>query len=90
MAQMKEQHKTPEKELSNAEIADLSDAEFKTLWSESSKMSSNRSKTKAMKSLLRETKTNPQETNREGKGAGIQINDLEHKKEISIQLEQQE
>ena len=31
MAQMKEQIKTPEKELSNKEIANLSDAEFKTL-----------------------------------------------------------
>ena len=31
MAQMKEQIKTPEKELSNEEIANLSDAEFKTL-----------------------------------------------------------
>ena len=31
MAQMKEQMKTPEKELSNKEIATLSGAEFKTL-----------------------------------------------------------
>ena len=31
MAQMKEQTKTPEKELSNKDIANLSDAEFKTL-----------------------------------------------------------
>ena len=31
MAQMKEQSKTPEKELSHDEIANLSDAEFKTL-----------------------------------------------------------
>ena len=31
MTQMKEQVKTPEKELSNEEIANLSDAEFKTL-----------------------------------------------------------
>ena len=31
MAQLKEQIKTPEKELSNKEIANLSDAEFKTL-----------------------------------------------------------
>ena len=31
MAQMKEQIKTPEKELSYEEIANLSDAEFKTL-----------------------------------------------------------
>ena len=31
MAQMKEQIKPPEKELSNKEIANLSDAEFETL-----------------------------------------------------------
>ena len=31
MAQMKEQNKTPEKELSEMDIANLSDAEFKTL-----------------------------------------------------------
>ena len=31
MAQMKEQIKTPEKELSNKEIKNTSDAEFKTL-----------------------------------------------------------
>ena len=31
MAQMKEQIKTPEKELSNKEIANLSDAQFETL-----------------------------------------------------------
>ena len=31
MAQMKEQNKTPIKELSKIEIANLSDAEFKTL-----------------------------------------------------------
>ena len=31
MAQMKEQIKTPEKELSDVEIANLSDAEFKPL-----------------------------------------------------------
>ena len=31
MAQMKEQSKTPEKELSDEETANISDAEFKTL-----------------------------------------------------------
>ena len=31
MAQMKEQNKTPEKELNEMEIASLSDAQFKTL-----------------------------------------------------------
>ena len=32
MAQMKEQIKTPEKEVSEMEISNLSDAEFKTLF----------------------------------------------------------
>ena len=31
MAQMKEQNKTPERELNKMEISNLSDAEFKTL-----------------------------------------------------------
>ena len=31
MAQMKEQNKTPEKELNKMEISNLSDAQFKTL-----------------------------------------------------------
>ena len=31
MAQMKKQNRTPEKELRDAEIANLSDAEFKTV-----------------------------------------------------------
>ena len=37
-----------------------------------------------MKALVREIKENPQETNSEGKEAGVQINDLEHKEEINI------
>ena len=32
MAQMKEQIKSPEKELNNVEISNLSDAEFKTVF----------------------------------------------------------
>ena len=41
-----------------------------------------------MKSTLRERKNNPQETNREGKEARIQINNLKHKEERNIQPEQ--
>ena len=37
-----------------------------------------------MKAILREIKKSPQETNSEGKDAGIQINNLEHKEEINI------
>ena len=39
---------------------------------------------------LGEIKKNLQVTNSGGDEAGIQINDIENKKEISIQLEQQE
>ena len=43
-----------------------------------------------MKALLREIKRNPQETNSEGKEAGFQINNLEHKEEINMRPEQNE
>ena len=43
-----------------------------------------------MKVTLSEIKKNLQGTNSGGDEAGIQINDIENKKEISIQLEQQE
>ena len=41
-----------------------------------------------VKFTLSEIKKNIQGTNREGNKAGIQINDLEQKEEINIQLEQ--
>ena len=92
MAQMKEQNRTPEKELSDGEIASLSDAEFKTLVVRMLKDlteygNSVREETKA---LVKEIKKNPQETNSEGKEAEIQIIDLEHKEEIDIRPEQNE
>ena len=43
-----------------------------------------------MKPMLRETKENVQGTNSDGKETGTQINDLEQKEEINIQLEQNE
>ena len=43
-----------------------------------------------MKATLSEIKKNPQGTNSEGKEPRIQINVLEHKEEINIQLEQNE
>ena len=43
-----------------------------------------------MKVALCEIKKNIQGTNREGKETGIQINDLEQKEEINIQLEKNE
>ena len=82
MAQMKEQIKTPEKELSETEIANLPDAEFKTLvirmLKELTEYGNNIKE--EMKATLSEIKKNLQGTNSEGKEAGIQINNLEHKK----------
>ena len=43
-----------------------------------------------MKAIQREIKGNIQGTNSEGKETGVQINDLEQKEEINIQLEQSE
>ena len=45
---------------------------------------------KEMKVILSEIKKNPQGINSEGEEARIQINNLEHKEERSIQPEQQE
>ena len=92
MAQMKEQIKTPEKELSNEEIDNLSDAEFKTLVIRMLREMVEyglkiEEKVKAMKS---EVKDNIQGTSSEGKETGTQINDLEQKEEINIQPEQNE
>ena len=89
---MKEQIKAPEKELNNEEIANLSDAEFKTLvirkltelvefgWNLDEKM----------KTMLRETKENVQGTNSEVKEAGTQINGADQKEERNIQPEKNE
>ena len=43
-----------------------------------------------IKATLSDIKKNPQGTNSEGKEAGVQINDLEHKEEINSQPEQNE
>ena len=81
MAQMKEQNKMPEKELYEMEIDNLSDAEFKTLVIRMLRdlFEYGRSIREEMKATQSEIKKNPQGTNSEGKEAGIQINDLEHK-----------
>ena len=86
MAQMKEQNKTPEKELSETKIANLSDAKFKTLVIKMLKefIEHGNSIKEEMKVTLSEMK-NLQGTNRERKEARIQINNLEHKEEINIQ-----
>ena len=87
---MTEHFKAPEKiQLSEEEIANLSDAQFKTLviktltelvefgWKPDEKM----------KPMLRETKENVQGTNSDGKETGTQINGLEQKEERNIQPE---
>ena len=76
---MKEQIKTPGKELSKEEIANLSDAEFKTLLirmlTEMVEYGHQiEEKVKAMKSEIKE---NIQGTNSDGKETRTQINDLE-------------
>ena len=89
---MKEQIQAPKIELSDEEIASLSDAKFKKLIIRmltemveySHKMEG---KVKAMQSEIKE---NVQETNSEGKETGAQINNLEQKEEINIQPEQNE
>ena len=92
MAQMKKQIKTPEKELSDKEIASLSDTEFKILvirmLTEMVELSCNmKAETKATQS---EINKNIQGANSEGGEARTQINDLDQKEEINIQSEQNE
>ena len=89
---MKEQNKTPEKELNKKDISNLSDAEFKTLVIRIIREPSEYGKSirEEMKVTLSEIKTNPQGTNSRGDEAENQINDLEHKEEKNIQSEQQE
>ena len=86
MAQMKEQRKTPEKELSDKEIDSLSDAEFKTLVIRmpTELIELGRKMKEQVKATQSEIKQNIQRTNSEGKETGTQINDLEQKGEINI------
>ena len=95
MAQMKEQNKTPEKELNKMEISNLSDAEYKTLVIRMLKeligYFNSMQKTQAeIKVLLSEIKKNLQGINSGVDEGENQINDLEHKEEKKIQSEQQE
>ena len=85
---MKEQIKAPEKiQLSNEEIANLSDAQFKTLVVSmltelgefGHKLDEN------LKAMLTETKENVQGTNGNGKETGTQINGVDQKDETSNQ-----
>ena len=86
MVQMKEQIKTLEKELSNEEIANLSDAEFKTLVIRmlTEMVVYGHKLEEKLKAMQNEIKENIQGTNSDGKETGTQINDLEQKEEINI------
>ena len=92
MAQLKEQIKTPEKELSHKEIANLNDAEFKTLVIKMlTEMIELGCKMKEeMMALQSKIKEKIQGTKSEGKETGTQTKDLEQNEEINIQPEQNE
>ena len=90
---MTEHFKAPEKiQLSEEEIANPSDAQFKALVINmlSELVESVRKVDEKMKPMLRETKENVQGTNSDAKETGTQINGLDQKEEINIQLEQNE
>ena len=92
MAQMKELIKAPKIELSDEEMANLSDAEFKPLVIRMlTEMIEFVRKMKAeMKTMKSEIKENLERTNSDRKKTGIQINSLDQREEISIQPEQNE
>ena len=89
MAQMKEQIKTPKIKLSDEEIANLSDAVFKTLvirkLTELIELGHNMKE--QMKATQSEIKENVQRPNSDGKETRVQINDLDQKEGINIHLE---
>ena len=92
MAQMKERNKTPEKELRDEEIANLSVFEFKTMVIKmlTELIELGRKMKEQMKTTQSEIKQNIQWTNSDRKETRTQINDLEQKEEINIQQEQSE
>ena len=96
MAQMKEQTKTPEKELNTVEINNQLDAEFKPLVIRmlkelSEDLNSIKKIQSEMKDTLLEIKNNLQGNNSRMDEAEFQINDLEYHKEAkNNQSEQQE
>ena len=74
MAQMKEQIKTPVKQLSDEEIANLSDAQFKTLVIRmlTELVEFGRKLDEKMKAMLSERKENVQGINSDGKDSNQQ------------------
>ena len=95
MAQMKEQIKTPEKELNKMDISNLSDTGFKTLVISmlkelSEDFSSIKKIQSEMKDTLNEIKNNLQGNNSRVDEARNKIKDLEHKEAKNNHTEQQE
>ena len=95
MAQMKEQIKTPEKELNKMKISNLTDAQFKTLVIRmleelSEDLNSIKKIQSETKDTLIEVKNNLQRNNSKVEEAKNQINDLEHKEAKNNQPEEQE
>ena len=86
MAHMKEQNKTPERELNKMEISNVSDAELKTLVIRMLRELTEYGNNTKEEMKVNELKTTPQETNSDVKEAWFQINILEHE-EINIQSE---
>ena len=83
MAQMKEQIKAPEIQLSNKEIVNISDAQFQTLVIRklTELVEFGQKLDEKMRAVLRETKENVQGTNSDGKETGTQINGVDQKEE---------
>ena len=90
---MKEQIKAPEIiQLSNEEIVNLSDPQFKTLVIRklTELVEFGHKLDEKMKPMLRETKENVQGTNSDAKETGTQINAVDQKEETNIQPEKNE
>ena len=90
---MKEHIKAPEIiQLSNEEIANLSDAQFKTLVIRklTKLVEFGHKLDEKMKAVLRETKENEQGTNSDRKETGTQINGVDQKEERNIQPKKNE
>ena len=89
---MKENSKTPERDQSNEEIANLFDGEFKALVIKmlTELIELGRKMKEQMKDTQNEIKQNIQGTNSDRKETRTQINNLEQKEEIKIQLEHNE
>ena len=90
---MTEDFKAPEKiQLSNKEIANVSDAHFKTLVISmlTELVEFGRKLHEKMKAMLSEIKENAQGTNSDGKETGTRINGVDQKEERNIQPKKNE